>query len=91
MILVSVNRLVELLGAKKTVHIPKRPGEPDITMADVSKIRSALDWRAKVSIEDGVKIMLNNIDYWQEAPVWTPESIADAASVWFKCLAYESA
>jgi len=84
---VSVNRLVELLGAKKTVFIPKRPGEPDTTWADVNKIQTMLNWRAKVSIEEGVKIMLDNIDYWREAPVWTPESIAEATSDWFKCLA----
>ncbi len=83
---VSVNRLVELLGAKKTVHIPKRPGEPDMTWADVSKIQSVLKWQAKVSIEEGVKIMLENKHYWQTAPVWTPETIADATKVWFKYL-----
>jgi UDP-glucose 4-epimerase len=68
------------------VNNPKRPGEPDITCADVSKISKLLGWQAKVSIEDGVKIMLENIDYWRDAPVWTPEAIADATSVWFKCL-----
>ena len=88
---VSVNRLVELLGAKSHVNIPKRPGEPDSTWADVSKIKSMLNWQAKVSIEEGVKIMLDHIDYWREAPVWTPESIADATSDWFKCLATNAA
>lgn len=83
---VTVNRLVQLLGAKEVVHIPKRPGEPDITCADVSKIQRLLSWRASVSIEEGVKIMLDHIDYWREAPVWTPDSIADATSLWFKCL-----
>ncbi|TAK76563.1 MAG: SDR family oxidoreductase [Gammaproteobacteria bacterium] len=83
---VSVNRLVELLGAKETTHIPKRPGEPDMTWADVTKIQSILKWQAKVSIEEGVKIMLDNMHYWQTAPVWTPESIADATKVWFKYL-----
>lgn len=83
---VSVNRLVELLGAKKTVNIPKRPGEPDCTMADVTKIRKNLHWEAKVSIEDGVRIMLENIDYWREAPVWTVDRIADATADWFKYL-----
>lgn len=86
---VSVNRLVELLGAKDTIHIPKRPGEPDITWADVEKIASKLNWHAKVSIEEGVKIMLAQIDYWREAPVWTPESISDATRVWFECLQAE--
>jgi UDP-glucose 4-epimerase len=88
---VAVNRLVELLGAKEVVYIPKRPGEPDTTWADVSKIQSTLQWKAKIAIEEGVKIMLNHIDYWREAPVWTPESIADATSLWFKCLGQESA
>jgi len=87
---VAVNRLVELLGAKEITNIPKRPGEPDITWADVRKIQSVLKWEAKVSIEEGVKIMLENIDYWREAPVWTPDSIADATRVWFTCLETES-
>ncbi len=83
---VSVNRLVELLGAKETVHLPKRPGEPDCTFADMTRIRSALGWQPKVSIEDGVKQMLAHIDYWRDAPVWTPDKIKDATADWFKYL-----
>ena len=37
----SVNRLIDLLGGDK-VHIPKRPGEPDCTHADISKIKRVL-------------------------------------------------
>lgn len=83
---VSVNRLVELLGAKETVHLPKRPGEPDCTFADMTRIRSALGWQPKVSIEEGVKRMLQHIDYWRDAPVWTPDKIKDATADWFKYL-----
>lgn len=82
----SVNRLVELIGAEETVRIPKRPGEPDCTWADVTRIERELGWRAQVNLEDGVNIMLDNIDYWREAPVWTPESIAEATKGWFKYL-----
>jgi len=82
---VSVNRLVELLGGEH-IHIPKRPGEPDCTHADVGKIRKLLGWEARVPIEDGVEIMLKNIDYWRQAPVWTPESIGEATKDWFACL-----
>ena len=32
----SVNRLVELLGGAE-VHMPKRPGEPDCTFADIAQ------------------------------------------------------
>jgi UDP-glucose 4-epimerase len=83
---VSVNRLVELLGAKKTVHVPKRPGEPECTWADLSRIWSALAWSPSVRIEEGVRTMLDHIEYWRDAPVWTPEKIAGATADWFKYL-----
>ncbi|NQU55671.1 MAG: NAD-dependent epimerase/dehydratase family protein [Rhodospirillales bacterium] len=78
----SVNALVELLGGEK-VHIPKRPGEPDCTWADITKITSVLGWKQQVSFEDGVQRILDNIDYWKEAPLWDPDSIAGATKTWF--------
>ncbi|MEB3826902.1 SDR family oxidoreductase [Phormidium sp. CCY1219] len=82
---VSVNRLVELLGGEKT-YIPKRPGEPDCTFADITKIGKELGWSPKVAIEEGVAKIIENIDYWRNAPVWTPENIATATKDWFKYL-----
>jgi len=82
---VSVNRIVELLGGDK-VNIPKRPGEPDCTYADISKIKNGLGWKPTISIEKGVDKILKNIDYWKEATVWEPDSIANATSDWFKYL-----
>lgn len=81
----SVNCLVELLDGN-VVHIPKRPGEPDCTWADISKIRKLLGWEPKVSFEEGVKILLQHIDCWREAPVWTPETIGEATKDWFQYL-----
>lgn len=81
----SINKLIFLLKGE-TVSIPKRPGEPDSTWADISKIKTMLDWQPKVSFEEGVGKILENIDYWREAPVWTPETIEKATSEWFKCL-----
>lgn len=78
----SINQLVELLGGD-VVYIPKRPGEPDCTCADTRKIRQVLGWQPKVSFEQGVQIMLENITYWRDAPVWTPESISQATRDWF--------
>jgi UDP-glucose 4-epimerase len=86
----SINRLVELLGGEKT-HIPKRPGEPDCTFADTRKIRKLLGWEPRVSFEDGVATMLKHIDYWREAPVWTPDSIRTATTDWFKYLGGDTA
>ena len=81
----SVNRLVELLEGDIT-YVPKRPGEPDCTFADISKIKKLLDWSAKVSFEEGVSLMIENIDYWRDAPVWDPSSIEDATKEWFEYL-----
>jgi len=81
----AINRLTELLGGE-VIYIPKRPGEPDCTFADISKIKRLLGWTPQVSLEDGVRIMLDNIDYWREAPVWTPDTIKDATATWFKHL-----
>ena len=81
----SVNRLVELLGGD-VLYIPKRPGEPDCTFADTRRIKKELGWQPRVSFEEGVQVMLNNIDYWREAPVWDPESISKVTQDWFAYL-----
>ena len=81
----SVNRLIELLEGEK-VYIPKRPGEPDCTWADVSRITAELGWRPEVSFEEGVSRIVANIDYWKNAPLWDPESIAKATRTWFEHL-----
>jgi UDP-glucose 4-epimerase len=81
----SVNRLVELLGGEVT-YIPKRPGEPDCTFADISRIRRLIGWEPRISLEEGVRIMLENIDFWREAPLWTPSTIETATADWFRYL-----
>jgi len=81
----SVNKLIKLLGGEKE-YIPKRPGEPDCTFADITKITTRLDWAPKVTFEEGVSIMLENIEYWKDAPLWDPSSIKAATSDWFKYL-----
>ena len=85
----SVNRLVELLGGD-VVHIPKRPGEPDCTFADVEKIQRLLGWQTCVSFEEGVRRMLERLEDWRDAPVWDPASISKATSSWFRYLGEEA-
>ena len=81
----SINKLVELLEGDVT-YIPKRPGEPDCTWADISKATNLLDWKPLVSLEDGVKNILSNLDYWKDAPLWDTESIEKATEKWFEYL-----
>ena len=84
----TVNRLVELLDSE-IVYLPKRPGEPDCTWADTTKIRTELGWRPRISFQEGVGRMLEHIDYWRDGPLWDAESIADSTRAWFTFLSSE--
>jgi UDP-glucose 4-epimerase len=81
----SINTLVNLLGGE-VVYIPKRPAEPNCTFADITKIKTLVGWGATVGFAEGVKIMLKNIDYWKDAPLWEPKTIEGATKDWFKYL-----
>lgn len=81
----SINQLAAILGGE-TVNIPKRPGEPDCTFADISKIQRLVGWSPKVSFESGVELMISHIKDWENAPVWTPETIEQETKLWFKFL-----
>ena len=82
---VSINRIVGLLGGEY-VNIPKRPGEPDCTFADICKVTYETSWRPRISIEQGISLMLDNINYWKDAPVWNAGSIEKATEAWFRYL-----
>ena len=82
---VSINRIVKILKSKK-ITIPKRPGEPDITNAKIVKIKKELKWSAAIKIEDGIKLLLKDIDYWKKAPLWDQKKIKKATKVWFEYL-----
>ena len=81
----TINTLVGLLGGQ-VVYIPKRPGEPDCTFADIRKITNLLGWRPLVDFRQGVKCMIQYIELWKDAPLWEPESIAMATKTWFNFL-----
>ena len=81
----SVHRLVELLGGE-VEYVPKRPGEPDCTHADISRIRRLLGWEPRVTFEEGVRRLLESIECWRNSPLWTKETIAQATKEWFQYL-----
>ena len=46
-----------------------------ITFADISKINKRVWWRPKFDIKEGISIMMQNLDEWKKAPVWTPKKL----------------
>ena len=81
----SVNYIANLISSKR-IYIPRRPGEPDRSKADISKAKKILKWKPLLNVKKGVRIMLENIDNWKNAPVWNKKSISNATRVWFKYL-----
>lgn len=81
----SINRLVQLLGGN-VEFIPKRPGEPDKTHADISKARNLLKWEPEVDFEQGIGKVLDQIELWKGAPIWSRTEINSATKTWFEFL-----
>ena len=81
----QVNELVRLLGGP-VVRMPKRPGEPDCTFADITKIKQKLGWSPTVNLKEGVQIMLEHINDWHDAPLWDVSGIEKATEPWFRYL-----
>jgi len=82
---IEIMKLAKILS-NKFQFIPKRPGEPDCTWANISKIKKHTGWKPKVSFNLGVKKMLENIKDWESAPLWNTKSIDKATKTWFKYL-----
>ena len=79
----KVNEMIKIIGGPKT-YVPKRPGEPDCTHADISKAKKFLSWKPQVTLEKGLNVVIKNINYWKDAPLWTPKKIKLATKDWFK-------
>jgi UDP-glucose 4-epimerase len=81
----TIDDLTKML-ASEIVRIPERPGEPKCTWADISKITRELGWKPVVTLEEGVKELLQQISYWNDAPLWDSSSIEGATKTWFDYL-----
>jgi UDP-glucose 4-epimerase len=79
---ISINQITKLIGGKKT-YIKKRPGEPDVTHASITKIKKHTGWYPKTSIKKGVEIMKKNKNYWKNSILWDEKKIEKATKSWF--------
>ena len=55
----SINTIAKIFGGKKK-FIPIRPGEPKNSVANITKIKNDINWKPKISIEQGIKKLLSN-------------------------------
>lgn len=82
---VKVISLAKMISSKVT-FIPKRPGEPDISMAKISNAKKFLNWKPMISFKTGIEELLKNIHFWKAAPLWDKTKIKKATKIWFKYL-----
>jgi UDP-glucose 4-epimerase len=82
---ISINEVARVVGGQ-TIQIPRRPGEPDVTHADIAIANEVLNWHPKTSFAEGMRLTISEIDLWKDSPVWSPETIATATKDWFEFL-----
>ena len=82
---VKVISLAKMISSKVT-FIPKRPGEPDISMAKISNAKKFLNWKPMINFKIGIEELLKNIHFWKAAPLWDKTKIKKATKIWFKYL-----
>ena len=82
---IAVLTLAKQIG-ENFIFLPKRPGETEITFANIEKAKSFLRWSPKKDFSEGIDELLANINEWKDAPLWNEYTIARATENWFKYL-----
>ena len=82
---IKIIELIKILKSK-FVKIEKRPGEPQVTFANILKAKKYLNWSPKINFTNGINDLLKNIKYWKKAPLWNKQSISRSTKAWFKHL-----
>ena len=81
----KVIKLANLISERKQ-FIPKRPGEPFRSQANINKLQKDINWKPKTTLKIGINTLLKNIMAWDKAPLWTPKKIKKATKDWFRYL-----
>jgi UDP-glucose 4-epimerase len=84
----SIKYIIKLLVEKnyKILRIPDRPGEPRITKSSIALAIHELGWNPEISFEEGISLMLDDINYWKQSVLWNRNNIKKATQTWFKYL-----
>lgn len=86
---ITINYLAELIAGKDypIEYLPWREGEPLITHAEITKAKLYLNWKPEITIEEGVKEILYNIENYRYAKLWTKDDILKKQEIWNNYLA----
>ena len=57
----KINEIANIFKGKK-IYIPKRVGDPKHSSANIEKIIRQLNWKPKVSIKEGINILLKGVN-----------------------------
>jgi len=55
----SINQIAYIIGGKK-IFIPRRPGDPNRSCANIFKIKKDINWKPEISIKEGIQRLFNN-------------------------------
>ncbi len=55
----SINNIANIFGGRRT-YISKRPGEPNRSCANISKIKKDIKWKPKITIVEGISQLLRS-------------------------------
>ena len=56
---ISINSIADLISSDQ-LNIPKRTGETNRSLADISKIKNQLNWSPSITVQKGIKMLLEN-------------------------------
>jgi nucleoside-diphosphate-sugar epimerase len=54
---IAINELADMISPNQ-VHVPRRAGDAEVTLADISRIVSETGWQPQVTFEDGLKDLI---------------------------------
>ena len=70
-----------------TLSKAREMGKRTACLSNIRQIQQALSWQPTVEFANSVRKMVDRLDDWKQAPVWTPESIAQSTASWHRYLA----
>lgn len=55
---ISVKELADMISPDR-VFAPRRPGDAEVTLADISRIRDELGWWPKIGFDEGLRDLIS--------------------------------